>query len=92
MNLPEIETALRKIAEENGLTYVSFDLHVAAHRTFFSCKAHRRSLAKSGIGSTLDEALQNAIADEFNDTAPGIAEDERIMAAGRAALEGRAAA
>lgn len=91
MNLPEIETALRKIAEENGLTYVSFDIHVAEHRTFFSCKAHRGTLAKSGNGSTLEEALKRAIAEELRDTAPGIAESKRAEEIGRAFLEGRAA-
>lgn len=81
----DIEAALRKIAADNDLTYVSFDLH-CSDRQYFSCKAHRGQLAKQGIGATIEAALAKALAEDFLDTAPLSAERDRIEAAGREAL------
>jgi len=64
----EIERQLLALAEENDLSYVSFDLHLAEHRSFYSCKGHRGHLAKSGHGSTIGIAINAMLESEFLDT------------------------
>lgn len=68
MSFTDIETALAKIAADNGLTYVGFDRHEGPHRVFYSCKGHRGKLAKAGLASTLEEAITAMLASDFLDT------------------------
>lgn len=80
-----IEGALSKLAREHDLSYAAFQLHLDT-KPFFSVNAHRGCLAKSGTGPTIEAALEEALSKDFLDTAPMVAESDRIAAAGRIAL------